>query len=93
MKGSTMAIVELITPAGAANPEPFAAALDAVTHAERFLPQTGAMYRRAVERLVAEPAPDIAALAAKIAVATPGDLDHHFLILADTRRLAGLRNH
>lgn len=88
-----MAINEVAAPVGAANPAPFAAALDAVAHTERFLPQTGPMYRRAVQRLINTPAPDIAALAAKIGAADPFDLDHHAAILADARRLAGLRSH
>lgn len=71
-----------------ANHDQFAAILETVDHANRFLPHTAALYEAALERLVATPAPDIAALAAKMAVIDPFNLDHYLALQADAHRLA-----
>ena len=53
-------------------------------------PTARAAYAVSVERLINTPAPDIAALAQKLAAADPFGLEHHAALLADARRLAGL---
>lgn len=77
------------------NPCPFTAALAAYRDAERRVDRrptrrTRQAYGASIERLVATPAPTIAALAHKLAASDPFGFDHHAAILADARRLAGL---
>jgi len=68
----------------------FAAMLDNVAAAGRFLPHTAGQYRAALDRLMATPAPDLAGLVEKLQAADPFDLEQRAAILADARRLAAL---
>jgi uncharacterized membrane protein len=78
-----------------ANPTAFRKALAAFNQADRALDRrqtdaTRSAYRRSVRRLLDIPAPDVAALAAKLSVVDPFNLDDHVDLVADARRLAGL---
>ena len=68
----------------------FAEALAATAAAARCLPIAGARYQRAIDRLLAAPAPDLAGPASKLETADPLNLDHFAAIVADARRLAAL---
>ena len=68
----------------------FAAALEAATFTGRFASQMTAAHQHNMARLIDTPAPDVAGLAAKMALADPFDLDHHAALSADAHRLAAL---
>jgi hypothetical protein len=90
-----MANQSLTTARQTANPTAFRKALAAFEAADRIVElrptrTNKAIYSRRLRRLLAIPSPDVAGLAAKLAVANPFDLDEYYDLVADARRLAGL---
>ena len=90
-----MAVHKLAPSTRPANPTTFNTALAAFRRADRRVTSqptrsARAAYSRTIDRLLAIPAPDVRALAAKMEVADLFDLDQYEIVLGDARRLAGL---